>query len=68
MLARPVEAEAIMGVLHPWEPQVVAERIVKGLDRGAAEVHFGFALTMLALFGAFIKPVIYWRAARGRRA
>lgn len=68
MLARPAEAEAIMGVLHPWEPQVVAERIVRGLDRGAAEVHFGFALTMLALFGAFIKPVIYWRAARGRRA
>ena len=67
MLVRPAEAEAVMGVLQPWEPPVVAERIVRGLDRGAAEVHFGFALTMLALFGAFIKPVIYWRAARGKR-
>lgn len=68
MLARPAQAAAMMGVLEPWESPVVAERIAKGLDRGAAEVHFGFALTMLALFGAFIKPVIYWRAPRGRRA
>ncbi len=65
MLARPPEAERIMGVLEPWPARSVAGRIMKGLDRGAAEVHFGFALTMLALFGAFIKPVIYWRAALG---
>lgn len=67
MLARPAEAQAIMGVLEPWRPDIVARRIVKGLDRGGAEVHFGFALTMLALFGAFIKPVVYRRAARVKR-
>lgn len=64
---RPAEAAAIMGVLEPWRANLVARAIVIGLDRGAAEVHFGFALRMLALFGAFIKPVIYWRAARTTR-
>lgn len=64
---RPAEAAAIMGVLEPWRADIVARAIVRGLDRGAAEVHFGFALRMLALFGAFIKPVIYWRAARTNR-
>lgn len=67
MLVRPAEAAAIMGALQPWAADIVARRIVRGLDRGAAEVHFGFALAMLARFGAFIKPVIYWRAARGGR-
>lgn len=65
--ARPAEAQAIMGVLEPWRADAVARRIVRGLDRKSAEVHFGFALTMLALFGAFIKPAVYRRAARGAR-
>lgn len=67
MLLRPAAAEAIMGVLEPWKAGTVALHIVKGLDRGRGEVHFGFALTMLALFGAFIKPVIYRRAAHDKR-
>ncbi|MCX8996211.1 SDR family oxidoreductase [Rhizobiaceae bacterium BDR2-2] len=64
---RPAAAQAVMGGLRPWKAGIVARRIVTGLDRGRAEVHFGFALTMLALFGAFIKPVIYRRTAHGRR-
>ncbi|MDH0910455.1 SDR family oxidoreductase [Rhizobium pusense] len=62
MRHRPDEAKKITGILRPWPASKVAEKIVKAIDRGATDVHFGFALTMLALFGAFIKPVLYWRA------
>lgn len=60
---RPPQAERIMGVLNPWPAKIVAKRIVKGLDHGASEVHFGISLTMLSWFGSFIKPFIYWRSA-----
>ncbi len=66
MLHRPAQAKKIMGTVAPWTPHRVADKIVRALDRGTKEVHFGFALTMLALFGAFIKPVVYWLASRGQ--
>ncbi|MDH0117640.1 SDR family oxidoreductase [Rhizobium pusense] len=64
MLHRPAEAKKITGILKPWPASKVAEKIINAVDRGVTDVHFGFALSMLALFGAFIKPVLYRRALR----
>lgn len=65
MRHRPPEANRLMGLIDPWPAAKVAAKIEKCIDRDVPEMHFGFALTMLALFGAFIKPVLYWRALRG---
>ncbi len=71
IIHRPAQADKLMGRLPPWSASKVAEKIEKAIDRNATEVHFGFALTMLALFGAFIKPVLYWlnlRSSTKRKA
>lgn len=64
---RPAEAEIMMGTVKPWSPETVAARIVRGLDRGRAKIHFGFSLTMLAYFGPLIKPPLMWWFSRKTR-
>lgn len=64
---RPVEAEILMGSVKPWNADTVAARIVRGVDRGSAKVHFGFSLTMLAYFGPLIKPPLIWWVSRKTR-
>lgn len=63
---RPEPARRLMGTVAPWPAEKVADRIVKGIDRGAAQLHFGAALTLLSYFSAFIKPVLYWRLQRSQ--
>lgn len=64
MSLRPREAEMLMGSVKPWSADAVAARIVDGLDRGKARVHFGFSLPMLAYFGPLIKPPLSWWISR----
>jgi NAD(P)-dependent dehydrogenase (short-subunit alcohol dehydrogenase family) len=64
---RPREAEILMGSVKPWSAEAVAARIVRGLDRGQAKIHFGLSLTALAYFGSQIKPVLKWWLSRKTR-
>jgi len=64
---RPAEAEILMGSVKPWDAERVAAKIVGGVDRGRAKVHFGFSLTMLAYFGPLIKPPLMWWFSRKTR-
>lgn len=64
---RPTEAKILMGSVKPWNPETVAARIVRGLDRGRAKIHFGLSLTMLAYFGPMIKPPLLWWFSRKTR-
>lgn len=64
---RPVEAEILMGSVRPWNAETVAARIVRGVDRGRAKVHFGWSLAMLAYFGPLIKPPLMWWFSRKTR-
>jgi 3-dehydrosphinganine reductase len=62
---RPDVAHRVMGMLDPWRVDKVAQLVVDGTERGKAQVHFGLSLKLLASFGAFIKPALFWLAARG---
>jgi NAD(P)-dependent dehydrogenase (short-subunit alcohol dehydrogenase family) len=64
MAMRPAEAERLMGTVKPWSAEAVAARIVRGLDRGKARIHFGLSLTALAYFGPLIKPPLMWWFSR----
>ncbi|WP_267549576.1 SDR family oxidoreductase [Rhizobium rhizogenes] len=64
---RPPEAAALMGSVKPWSAEAVAARIVRGIDRGRAKIHFGFSLTMLAYLGPLIKPLLIWWVSRKTR-
>lgn len=64
---RPAEAEILMGSVKPWSAETVAARIVRGVDRGRAKIHFGFSLVMLAYFGPVIKPSLMWWFSRKTR-
>lgn len=64
---RPAEAEILMGSVKPWSAETVAARIVRGLDRDKAKIHFGFSLAMLAYFGPLIKPPLMWFISRKTR-
>jgi len=64
---RPREAEILMGSVKPWSAEVVAAKIVHGLDRGKQRIHFGFSLTALAFFGPLIKPPLLWWFSRKTR-
>ncbi len=64
---RPPEAEILMGSVKPWDAEMVAAKIVGGVDRGRAKVHFGFSLAMLAYFGPLIKPPLMWWFSRKTR-
>ncbi|MGV2139424.1 SDR family oxidoreductase [Agrobacterium tumefaciens] len=61
---RPQAARHLMGAVAPWPADQVARKIVIGIDRGTAQVHFGASLTLLWWFSAFIKPVLYRRLQR----
>jgi NAD(P)-dependent dehydrogenase (short-subunit alcohol dehydrogenase family) len=67
MSMRPAEAELLMGAVKPWSADAVAARIVRGLDRGKARIHFGLSLTALAYFGPLIKPPLMWWFSRKMR-
>ncbi|EUB94936.1 3-dehydrosphinganine reductase [Rhizobium sp. CF080] len=60
MLTRPREAKIVMGAALPWTAKAVAERIVRGIDRGTPRIYFGFSITGLGLFGSLIKPLLFW--------
>jgi len=65
---RPAEAVAMMGTAGLWSADAIARRIVKGLDRGWAEVFFTPSLYLLARFGGLAKPWIYrWFLIRAPR-
>ncbi|TXH85452.1 MAG: SDR family NAD(P)-dependent oxidoreductase [Rhizobium sp.] len=64
---RPAEAELLMGSVRPWSADAVAARIVHGLDRRQARIHFGFTLPALAYFGPLIKPLLMWWLSRKTR-
>lgn len=64
---RPAEAKILMGSVKPWSAETVAARIVRGLDRDKAKIHFGFSLAMLAYFGPLIKPPLMWFISRKTR-
>ena len=64
MSMRPAEAALLMGTVKPWSADAVAARIVRGLDRGRARIHFGLSLTALAYFGPLIKPPLMWWFSR----
>jgi short-subunit dehydrogenase len=68
MTVRPPEARLFIGAHKPWDVDLVADRIFKGLHKGSAEVHFGFELTALALFEPLIRPVLHRVYARKRKA
>lgn len=57
-------AQMLMGKVSPWPVDKVARRIVWGVEKGKGEIHFGVALTLLAYFCPFIKPVLFWRMRR----
>ncbi|AVA21104.1 MULTISPECIES: SDR family oxidoreductase [unclassified Rhizobium] len=67
MSMRPAEAELLMGTVKPWSAEAVAAKIVGGLDRGKARIHFGWSLTALAYFGPLIKPLLIWWYSRKLR-
>lgn len=67
MPMRPAEAALLMGSVKPWSADAVATRIVRGLDRGRARIHFGWSLTALAYFGPLIKPPLMWWFSRKMR-
>jgi NAD(P)-dependent dehydrogenase (short-subunit alcohol dehydrogenase family) len=67
MSMRPAEAALLMGSVKPWSAEAVATRIVRGLDRGKARIHFGWSLTALAYFGPLIKPPLMWWVSRKMR-
>ncbi|NTF86803.1 SDR family oxidoreductase [Agrobacterium rhizogenes] len=67
MSMRPAQAELLMGSVKPWSADAVAARIVRGLDRGKARIHFGLSLTALAYFGPLIKPPLMWWFSRKMR-
>jgi short-subunit dehydrogenase len=55
---RPAQARALMGAAPPWKAGAVAEKIVRGIDRRAKKVYFGFSITGLGLFGPLVKPFV----------
>jgi 3-dehydrosphinganine reductase len=61
---RPAEARLFIGTHKPWDVDVVANRILKGLRDGRAEVHFGFTLTALAYIEPLIRPFLHRIYAR----
>ncbi len=61
---RPAEAELLMGAVKPWCAEAVAAKVVRGLERGKARIHFGLSLTALAYFGPLIKPALMWWFSR----
>ncbi|MBB3609083.1 SDR family oxidoreductase [Rhizobium sp. BK602] len=64
MSMRPPQAELLMGTVKPWSAEAVAARIVRGLDRGRRQIHFGPTLTALAYFGPLVKPALIWWFSR----
>ncbi|SSC67858.1 SDR family oxidoreductase [Ciceribacter selenitireducens] len=65
---RPPEAVAMMGSAGLWSAEAVARRIVKGLDRGQAEIFFTPSLYLLSRFGGIAKPWLYrWFHRKQRR-
>lgn len=61
------EAAHVMGRLRPWAADVVAGKIVRSLERGRRDIHFGGSLALLARFGPLVKPMLYWWFLRGMR-
>ncbi len=61
---RPAEAEALMGRVRPWQARAVAEGILRGMERGRREVHFGVALRFVGYFGPMVSA--YFDARLGR--
>jgi 3-dehydrosphinganine reductase len=65
---RPPEASLLMGSVKPWSAEVVAARIVGGMDRGRQKIHFGLSLTALGYFGPLIKPLLtQWFSRKTRK-
>ncbi|HBF29343.1 SDR family oxidoreductase [Rhizobium sp.] len=52
------ETNIFLGPPKPWQVDKVANRILKGMDAREDEIFFGFGMTLLNHFGAFIRPAI----------
>ncbi|TCP89247.1 short-subunit dehydrogenase [Rhizobium sp. PP-CC-2G-626] len=63
-IARPAEAEVIMGQVKPWSAEQVATRMVLALDRGRFEVYFGLTLLALGRLAPLVRPLIDWHFDR----
>ncbi|QYA08659.1 SDR family NAD(P)-dependent oxidoreductase [Agrobacterium larrymoorei] len=61
---RPALATQLIGKSDPWPADKVAGQIAIAVAKRRAQVHFGLRLRALAMIGAFIKPVLYWRLSR----
>ncbi|WHA42590.1 SDR family oxidoreductase [Agrobacterium larrymoorei] len=61
---RPALAAELMGKSDPWPVEKVAQHIATAITKGRHQIHFGLRLKALAVFGAFIKPVLYWLLSR----
>ena len=57
-LTKPPETRRITGAARPWSADAVAERIVRGVERGAFVISPGAEATILARFGSLVAPLL----------
>lgn len=65
--SRPYVATLLIGKSKPWPVKKIAQQIVVAIEGRKPELHFGFRLKALALFGGIVKPVLYCVLAHRRR-
>lgn len=69
---KPAETRLMTARAGLWSADAVAERILKGVSRGAFAITPGFELTALYRFGSLISPLVQWswakQVARMRRS
>lgn len=69
---KPTETHLMTARAGLWSAEAVADRILKGVARGAFAITPGFELTALYRFGSLISPLVQWgwakQVARMRRS
>jgi 3-dehydrosphinganine reductase len=61
---KPAETRMMTARAGVWSADAVAERIVKGVARGAFAITPGFEITALYRFGSVLAPLVQWSWAR----
>jgi len=61
---KPAETRVMTARAGLWSADAVADRILKGVSRGAFAITPGFELTALYRFGSLISPLVQWSWAK----
>lgn len=61
---RPPETAAIAGMAPAWPVDRMAEVIMRGIEKGRAQIAPGLQMTMLLRFGDLLKPLLFWHFDR----